>query len=132
MATVHRVASILLLLASVVVPLSSCATTGGTGSGGSTRILTAEQIADLPVITAYEAVQRVRPHWIRTRSSPTMANPQPALAVVYVDGVRMGDVGELRRVQANEVEQMEYLSASDATNRFGTGHQGGAILVTTR
>jgi hypothetical protein len=122
------------LLPLLVLPLllPSCATTGGGGSGGSTRVLTAEQIADLPVMTAYEAVQRVRPQWLRTRSSPTMANPRPALAVVYLDGVRTGDATELRRIRAREVERMEYLTPSDATNRFGTGHQGGAILVTTR
>jgi hypothetical protein len=28
------------------------------------------------------------------------------------------------------IRQVEYLGASDATTRYGTGHSGGAILVT--
>jgi hypothetical protein len=35
-------------------------------------------------------------------------------------------------VRAAAVESIRYLSPTDATNRFGTDHMGGAILVTTR
>jgi hypothetical protein len=51
---------------------------------------------------------------------------------VYLDGVRVGGLDELRRLRADTVALMEYMSPSDATNRFGTNHDYGAILVTTR
>jgi hypothetical protein len=35
-------------------------------------------------------------------------------------------------MMTTEISQIEYMSASDASNRFGTGHTGGAILVTSR
>lgn len=31
-----------------------------------------------------------------------------------------------------EVEKIEHLNASEATQRFGTGYAGGAILITRR
>ena len=111
---------------------TSCAMKQDGGPSRSVRILTAEEIAELPATTAMEAVRRARPQWLRPRSSPTMENPMPAMPILYMDGVRIGDVSQLETVRAEEVEQMEYLYPSEATNRFGTGHQGGAILVTTR
>jgi hypothetical protein len=61
-----------------------------------------------------------------------MGGSDRAGPVVYLDGVRVGTLDELRRLRADAVAEMEYLSPSDATNRFGTNHDTGAILVTTR
>jgi hypothetical protein len=54
------------------------------------------------------------------------------MPVLYVDGGRRGGVTDLRSLRPAEIAQMDYMSASDATTRFGTGHSGGAVLVTTR
>ena len=48
---------------------------------------------------------------------------------LYIDGARRSGVDELRSLRGPDIQQMEFMSASDATTRFGTGHQGGAILV---
>lgn len=120
----------LIVLLALLLP--ACAMKQDTGPRRSTNVLTADEIADLPVTTALEAVERARPQWLRTRSSPTFESPEPAYPVLYLDGVRMGGVSELRTVDSDSVERMEYLHPSDATNRFGTDHTGGAILVTTR
>lgn len=116
--------------------LGSCAT-GGAGSRGSGNRLTADEIAEGTALTAYEAVQYARPQWLRPRSlragsTPAMGGSDRAGPVVYLDGVRVGTVDELRRLRADVVAVIEYLSPSDATNRFGTNHDTGAILVTTR
>jgi hypothetical protein len=115
--------------------LSSCAT-GGTSSRSSGNTLTAEEIAEVQALTAYEAIQYARPRWLTPRTlraggTPSMGSDRGG-PVVYLDGVRVGTVGELRRVRADRVTLLEYLSPSDATNRFGTNHDSGAILVTTR
>jgi hypothetical protein len=112
--------------------LASCATTSAAGSGRSARVLTAEEIAEVPAQSAYQVVEMLRPQWLHMRSSPTWGSPEGAQPMVYVDGIRAGDLGELLRIVPSVVERMEYLSPSDATNRFGTDHMGGAILVTTR
>lgn len=111
---------------------AACATTAGGGSGRSPSVLLADEIQSLNVDNAYQAVERARPQWLNARASPTPANPDGAEPVVYVDGIRAGDVLELRRVRVTGIVRMEFLRASDATSRYGTNHGGGAILVTTR
>jgi hypothetical protein len=119
-----------ILLFCVVLGLSACATTQGSGPRRSSTVLMAEEIGELAVTTAYEAVQMARPRWLNVRANP--AQGSPAAPVVYSDGIRVGNLDELRRIRATVVIRMEFLSPSDATNRFGTNHTGGAILVTTR
>jgi hypothetical protein len=121
----------LLLPALLAVGLAGCAVKPDTGSAHSSDVLTAEEIQEVPVTTAYDAVRRLRPSWLRVRSAPTARNPVPERPVVYIDGVRSGSVGILRNIRRNHVVRIEYLGPSDATNRFGTGHSGGALLVST-
>lgn len=53
-------------------------------------------------------------------------------AVVYLDGVRYGRVESLRNLNLEEIREIEFIDAGDATTRFGTDHLGGAILIRTR
>lgn len=120
------------VLLPLVFVVAACTTAQGGGPRRSSRVLTADEIAETSVMSAYQAVERLRPQWLHSRSSPTMANPDGAEPMVYVDGMRAGNLSELLSIRPDRVERMEYLSPSDATNRFGTDHTGGAILVTTR
>ncbi|MEJ2206123.1 MAG: hypothetical protein P8170_18665 [Gemmatimonadota bacterium] len=121
-----------LFLCTVTLILAACATTQGTGPRRSSRVLLADEIAEVSVMSAYQAVERLRPQWLHSRASPTMANPEGAEPLVYVDGMRAGNLSELLQIRPERVERMEYLNPSDATNRFGTDHTAGAILVVTR
>jgi hypothetical protein len=120
------------VLLPLILILSACATTSGGGSGRSARVLLADEITESGVITAAGAIEQLRPQWLHTRSSPTSDNPDGSPPTLYLDGIRMDGIRELERIRASRVEEMRFLSPSDATNRFGTGHTGGAILVTTR
>ena len=109
--------------------LTGCASGGGSGDGGSRRgsttHITAEELAGLEQFDAYQAVERLRPNWLRTRGG--------SAAQVIVDGSRQnGGLELLRTFRVSEIQDLRYLSARDATTRFGTGFDGGAILVTTR
>ena len=53
-------------------------------------------------------------------------------AEVYVDGARFGGIESLSLIQATPILEIRFLSASEATSRFGTGNSGGAIVITTR
>jgi outer membrane receptor protein involved in Fe transport len=107
--------------------LAGCASGGGTGSrpAGSTanRIVRAE-LAGIDQIDALQAVNRLRPSWVSMRGGS-----EP---VLYVDGVRRANFRDLSTMQTTDIEQIEYMSGSDASTRYGTGHGGGAIMVTTR
>jgi hypothetical protein len=130
----HALLPLILLLPALT--LSGCATGGSTGSRGSGNRLTADEIAEVGALTAYEAIQQARPQWLvprnlRAGATSAMGSDQGG-PVVYLDGVRAGNLDELRRLRTDVIAEMEYLSPSDATNRFGTNHDTGAILVTTR
>lgn len=85
--------------------------------------LTAEEIAATNSLTAYEAVERLRPNFLRSR----FYKP-----VVYVDNMRYGGLSSLYYILATDVEEIRFISAVDATTRWGTGHGGGVVLVTTK
>jgi hypothetical protein len=43
--------------------------------------------------------------------------------------VRHGDIQSLRSILIEEIAEVRFISASDATTRWGTGHAGGVIQV---
>jgi len=123
-----------------VTRLGACAS----GSSGSTQagapsptrsranpnVISAEDLAKVDVSDALQAIQRLRPQFLQTRGATSFQNPSEL--VVYVDGSRLGNVSTLRDIPANEVKEIRYLSATEATQRYGTGHASGAIVVTRK
>lgn len=88
---------------------------------------------------AYALIQRLRPEYLRptrnagsVRISQNQPDPGPRTAKVIVDGSPRGELDVLRQIPAAMVTEIRHLNAADATTRFGTGYEGGAILVTTR
>lgn len=96
------------------------------------NVVTGEAIMETRVATAFEALERLRPEFLRARGPFSMRSPGAGLPVVYVDNVRAGDINQLRSIPASSVSLIEFISAADATTRWGTGHAGGALLVHTR
>ena len=77
--------------------------------------------------SAYEVVRNLRPLWLAGRgSSGTLSQVR-----VYIDNAHAGGPDELKRLPAAQVAELTYLSAREATLRFGEGHGAGAILVRT-
>ena len=106
--------------------LAGCASSGNSNrpaGSSSTRIVRAE-LAELPEMDALQAIERLRPRWLQSRAGDQVQ--------LYVDGSRRTNVRDLQSMRVSEIEQMEFMSASDATTRYGTGHAGGAVLVTSR
>ena len=68
----------------------------------------------------------------RGLNSPNDPTGETTLPRVYVDNVSFGDVGTLSNLAATQILTIQFLNARDATTRFGTGHMGGVILVTTK
>ena len=124
------------LAASAAIALAS-ACSGATQAGtrtptASRRVLLADEIQAMPAASVYEVLTRLRPEWLRRRGQISIRDPGAGEVVVYVDGVRFGGPQSLQNIRPEGVMRMEYLDASDATTRFGTGHGGGAVLVQTR
>ncbi len=98
----------------------------------SRNVLTSTEIERTNASTALDAVQTLRPFFLTTRGSQSIQDPNPPQPVVYLDGMRLGPPSTLAMVNASSVITIEYLGSIDAGSRFGMGHGGGAILVTTR
>lgn len=119
------------LFALFAVAATACASGGG-GGGGSPDLITRDQIDALPEGTAFTVVQRYKSGWLRPRSQGSFTSNQPDFAVVFVDEMRYGDINSLSRISSNQIESIQYISATDATTRYGTGYTGGIIRVNTR
>lgn len=125
----HAARYALSLAIALTLGLAGCASGGGSGGDGAprgtaNRIIRAE-LEPLQQLDAYQAIQRLRPNWLRTRGSQA---PQ-----VMVDGSRQaGGLDVLRSYRAADIEEIRFMSGTDATTRFGTGYDGGAILISTR
>jgi len=120
-------------LAFAALLLYGCASTQ---QAGSTRrnpsVITAEEIAGSSVKDAFEAVQLLRPQWLRTRGVSSTSSLEAIEVATYVNGSRYGGVENLRNVPAANVIELRYLNATDATTLYGTGNLGGAIIVKTK
>lgn len=104
--------------------------------------LAAAEIEGSTAASVYQLIQQKRPRWLFPRGSstlrtqagtdlfgrPTESPAEPAIAV-YVDDIRFGTQEALRTMSLHMVESMQYLDAVTATQRFGTNHEYGAILV---
>ena len=111
---------------------------------GSTNVITEDEIAALgeSVRTAFGVVQRLRPAMLRVRtsqmSSPAASNgigssdPTAADVSVYLNGQRLGGLSSLDQIAVQQIRQIRYLNANDATTLLGTGNTGGAIQVIQR
>ena len=96
------------------------------------NLITADEIAKSNASNAYEAVERLRPAFLRTRGSQSLQNQEPPTPMIYIDGMRYGPLQTLSSIPAIGIVSIQYLNAIDATQRFGFGNEGGAIVITTK
>lgn len=96
------------------------------------NLITAEEIAEINVSTAYEVVRQLRPEYLRSRGVTSIRDSSAEQPVVYVSGMRLGGLDQLNAIPATDVESIRYINATDATTRWGTNHTGGVIDVAVR
>lgn len=134
----------LLIISAALLSAAACASSPA-GSPAATQqssqssshhsndVLTEEDFAKTDAQTALDAVRRLRPNFLQPHggesTSLTLGRQD---VVVYVDNTRMGGPSFLAQIPINEVKEIQYLNGTDATQRFGTGHGSGAIIVTRK
>ncbi len=111
-----------LVLALVV---STCASSAGTSPGeegeattGDLRLIVRAELDRLPGQSAWDAVSSLRPHWTGRGAG------------LRVDGSPYGESSELRRLRADDIESMRFLSGIDARVKYGRDFSNGVIEVT--
>ncbi|MGD2069752.1 MAG: hypothetical protein PVI57_13855 [Gemmatimonadota bacterium] len=118
------------LTAATVLALSACGSSSAhrcpTSAWADGTRVTTEELLATGATDLFRAIRLSRPRFLGSRA------PRKDAPVVYVDGVRVGDVAYLRGMRVQSVAMVRLLRGPDATTRFGTDHVGGALLVTTR
>lgn len=125
-----RTTAVGLLTLALVLPTTGCASSGTSG-GGSSDDITREDLETVSADNAMEVVSLMRPRWLRARPARTINDPTPVVGVV-IDGRPRGSLDDLAQIRRENIERISFMSASDATIRYGTGFTGGAVVVTTR
>ena len=94
---------------------------------GGLAAITEEDIVKSHATTALEAVEKLNPMYLTSKLdlAPT------AEREVYLNGVRLGGVNELRWIPAREVKEIRFVRAIDG-GAYGVGRSGGAILVVSK
>lgn len=96
------------------------------------NLITADEIQQIGVTNAYDAVKRLRPQFLVARGPSSIADTRPTTPVVYLDGVRFGDVSALAGIDAARIASIRFLSGPEAQQRFGTDNVAGVILISTK
>ena len=91
------------------------------------------EAAGVDLINAYDLVSRLRPSMLRMRNQ-TAGDASGSIMgpVAYIDDIRLGDPELLSTVMRATVREIRYISATDATTRWGTGHSNGVVQVFTK
>ena len=120
----------LLILALLPPALAACSAGSG-GAGGPGDRITTEQLQGLDVLSTYDAILRLKPTWLQARGAFSISGGSSAPRV-HINDSRSASVEDLRSLPVTNVEAITFLSAADATIRYGTGYPGGVIEVRTR
>lgn len=130
-AAAPRTLACAMLALAVLLVAPGCASTDS-GERESRDVLTRAQLDDVDHLTAWDAVRRFRPLWLRTaRGQDTFSSGRGTIRV-YVDDVFMGGPEALRDEDVRHIEAIRYLDSRRATTRFGSDHPSGAIMITLR
>ncbi len=112
--------------------LTGCATTPGSGTSADRNRLSGEELAATNSQMVYEALELVRPEWLRGRGPVSLTDASEARPNVYMNGTRMGDLDHLREVYVTEVAELRYWPPGEAGARFGMGNPRGVIEIIRR
>lgn len=125
---IRLIAPLLVLTLAVAGTVAAQADSGDTKPRRSRNALTQAEMLETTATTIMEAVRQLKPMWLVPRGTAP-SGQQQIRPVIYIDGVRAGELELLDQIRIEEVERLRYLSGRDATTRWGTGVAGGVIEV---
>lgn len=115
----------------MVAGCSSATTQGRSARGNSTQLTQSELVAS-NADNLYDAVSKLRPEWLSSRGPASVTNSTPTSVDIYMNGTMLGKAEYLRDVRIQDVTDVRYWDAGQASARFGMGHPRGVIEITRK
>ena len=103
-----------------------------TGARSDRYRITREELQAMPPGTAMDVVERLHRDWLRGRSATVTTSTGRNYPHVFVDGRPFGPTDTLLSFETNSIEEIRFITPSDATTRYGTGYPGGIIEIILR
>lgn len=97
------------------------------------NVITQAELQQTEARDAYEAVERLRPLWLRSRGERSPGALSTSI-LVYLNDAQLGGLSSLRGLSLAGVRAIRYLDGPSAAARLGgigAGHVEGAIVVET-
>lgn len=136
-----RRASVYVLAVALLASVPSLVQAQAPAKRGDRNTITRVDIdeAGTSITNAQDAVQRLRPNWLRQpmgRMARSGADGQAGEGasepILYIDERRQPNLEQLRTVPVVQLLELKYLDQNRAIQMLGPGHEMGAILITTR
>jgi hypothetical protein len=131
-----------LTAAAVLVGAAACASGGSSAATASpqgstdrparrnSNTLVADDFKGLESLNLGDALQRLKPEWLRRGAARDPGRIAPDQLAVWVDDNRLGGADVLSGLSVQGVMSVRYYSGPEAQARFGNGNSGGAIHIT--
>ena len=124
--------------------LAACSGAGGGGQAGdvaqvrapSTRRnpneIAPTELSDPAIMSLnlFDAIQRLRPNWLRQRGATSVSGGNNLMPAVMVNE-SPSSLDVLGSMRTTDVTLVQFMSGADATTLYGTGYVNGLIKVRT-
>lgn len=110
---------------------AAAATEGGATARANPNLITREELANVGVANLYDAIQRLRPNWLRTGPSTSLRGGGGSV-VVYQGTTQLGGLDALRQIAPGYPAAVRWLDGTTASNTLpGLGSRivQGAIVI---
>lgn len=126
-----------MLVLAWAVAVSAAACGGGATAAGPARNSSLISIDELQSdamqsLSVHDAVQRLRPNWLRARGATSVNSGVSQFPSVLMNGSIDHSLDRLRSMRVTDVGEIRYIDSRDATTRYGTGLVNGLIEVVIR
>lgn len=100
---------------------------------GGHDLITAEELEASGSNTLYEAVAKLRPHFLKPRTVTAYGRPATSPLTLYVDGEKMESIDDLRHLPLLDVREVRFYEPQLANLRFARyNNAAGAIAVSLK
>ena len=121
------------VLSVLLVGIGACAHPQQSPPRTQEDVITRSELSTASNLTTYEALQRLRPLFLRDRGPVSLVNTTAhSRPVVFVDMTEYGELETLKSLPASRVEEVRFYPGPQAATRFGSVYGAGVIQLTMR